>query len=382
VVKKWPSGPRRPPGGVIIGSEAGICINARHQFAEDIMNRAEFRLRLLLLVLTLAAGACSTKKSQAPAPPSDQAITSDIQAKLLQDPVLKTRDITVSVQGGVVTLTGTVNSDDEKSSVERTANQESGVKQVADQLTVATAAAAPPPQTASAPATTRPSRKKRHHAEQAAAPPALAPPAADSTEAQNTPPVPAPVPAPVIDQPPPQASATPPPPTATIPAGTTVTVRMIDSVDSSVSEPGQEFDASLVTPLVVGNQVVVPAGSNARVRLVTATSSGRFEGSAQVALELHSITINGSAHSVRTSTYQQSGGSRGRGTAEKVGAGAVIGGLIGALAGGGKGAAIGAGVGGAGGGGVQAASKRSQVKVPSETKIDFVLKAPITVTLQ
>ena len=84
---------------------------------------------------------------------------------------------------------------------------------------------------------------------------------------------------------------------------------------------------------------------------------------------------------MRSSLYQQSGGSRGESTAKKVGAGAIIGGLIGGIAGGGKGAAIGAGVGGAGGGGVQAASKRGQVKVPSESKIDFVLRAPITVTL-
>lgn len=348
------------------------------------MKKAVFRFGLLILALTFAAGACTVKKSQGPAPPSDQAITSDIQAKLFQDPVLKTRDINVSAQSAVVTLTGTVNSEDEKASVEQIANQESGVKQVVDQLTVASAAAAAPPPAAATTAAARPSRKKRHHHDEAAAaapPPSPAPSAPDSTQARSAPPAPAPV----IDQPPPAgepAQAPAAPATVTIPAGTIVTVRMIDPVDSRTSQPGQEFAAALAAPLAVGNQVVVPAGSNASVRLVTATSSGRFEGRAELALELHSLTINGSARRVRSSAYQKNGRSRGRGTAEKVGGGAVIGGLIGAIAGGGKGAAIGAGIGGAGGGGAQALGKRGQVKVPSEAKLDFVLKAPITVTLQ
>jgi BON domain len=348
------------------------------------MKRAEFRFRLCILVLLLTAGGCTIKQSQSPAPPSDQVITSDIQAKLFQDPVLKTRDINVSAQNAIVTLTGSVNSDDEKTSVERIANQEKGLKLVVDQLVVANAVAAAPAQTPAAPTseTARTSRKKRHQRGEASAAngavPAASVPA--STQAQNA----APTPAPVVDQPPPAeapAAAPAAPPTLTIPAGTTVTVRTIDPVDSSTSQPGQEFAATLAAPIVVGNRVAVPAGSDATVRLVNASSSGRFEGTAQLALELHSLTINGSPHRVRSSTYQQSGGSRGRSTAEKVGGGAVIGGLIGAIAGGGKGAAIGAGIGGAGGGGVQAASKRGQVKIPSETKIDFVLRAPISVTL-
>ena len=324
------------------------------------MKRAEFRFGLLLLILVFAAGACNTKQSQTSAPPSDQTLTSDIQAKLFQDPVLKTRDINVSVQNAVVTLTGTVNSDDEKTSVERLANQESGVKQIVDQLTVAGAATAAPPQAAAPPAPeqARPAGR-RHHRDEAASASGSASSAPNSTQA-SSPAVPASV---------------------TVRAGTTVTVRMIDGVDSSVSQPGQEFAATLAAPIVVGNQVVVPSGSNATVRLVNATSSGRFRGSAELSLELHSLTVNGSRLTVHSSPYQQSGGSRGRNTAEKVGGGAAIGGLIGAIAGGGKGAAIGAGIGAAGGGGVQALGKRGRVKVPSESKLDFVLSAPLTVPL-
>jgi hypothetical protein len=58
---------------------------------------------------------------------------------------------------------------------------------------------------------------------------------------------------------------------------------------------------------------------------------------------------------------------------------ASLGTLIGAVAGGRKGAATGAAVGAGAGTAVQASTRGQQVKVPSETKIDFILKNSLTV---
>ncbi len=179
------------------------------------------------------------------------------------------------------------------------------------------------------------------------------------------------------------APAPPPPPEPTqveVPAGTTVAIRMIDGVDSSVNQPGEIFHASLDVPLVVGNQVAVPKGADVYVRLVTATSAGRMTGKSELRLELVKLEFQGQSYPLVSSTYTQSGSSRGKNTAEKVGGGAILGTLIGAIAGGGKGAAIGAGVGAAGGGVYQAATHGQQVKIPSETKLDFKLEHPVTVT--
>src|SRR5262249_61557590 len=84
-------------------------------------------------------------------------------------------------------------------------------------------------------------------------------------------------------------------------------------------------------------------------------------------------------YNLQTDQYTKKGSSRGKNTAEKVGGGAVVGSIIGALAGGGKGAAIGAAAGAGVGGGVQAATKAQQIKLPSETVLNFTLQAPITV---
>ena len=87
----------------------------------------------------------------------------------------------------------------------------------------------------------------------------------------------------------------------------------------------------------------------------------------------------GQTYSLQTDQYRKEGNSRGKNTAEKVGGGAVLGGIIGAIAGGGKGAAIGGAAGAGVGGGVQAAGKSQQIKLPSETVLNFTLQAPITV---
>jgi hypothetical protein len=56
-----------------------------------------------------------------------------------------------------------------------------------------------------------------------------------------------------------------------------------------------------------------------------------------------------------------------------------VGAIIGAIAGGGKGAAIGAGAGSAAGAGVQVFTRGQQVKVPSETLLEFRLQQPAMV---
>jgi outer membrane lipoprotein SlyB len=59
----------------------------------------------------------------------------------------------------------------------------------------------------------------------------------------------------------------------------------------------------------------------------------------------------------------------------------VLGGLIGAIAGRGKGAGIGSVIGAGTGTAVEAGTHGQQVKIPSETNLDFTLKNPVTITV-
>ena len=165
----------------------------------------------------------------------------------------------------------------------------------------------------------------------------------------------------------------------TIPAGQSLLVRMIDGVDSSKNHVGDVFHASLETDLNVSNSIVARKGTDVYGRLANAQEAGHVSGSAELQLELTRMVIDGKDYPIVSSDYSLRGKGRGSDTAKKVGGGAVAGAIIGAIAGGGKGAAIGAGVGSAAGAGVQVFTRGQQVKVPSETLLEFRLQQPVTV---
>jgi hypothetical protein len=166
---------------------------------------------------------------------------------------------------------------------------------------------------------------------------------------------------------------------ATIPAGTHISVRTIDGIDSTKNHVGDRFKASLEEPLIVGGNVVVAKGADVYGRLTESKASGTFAGKSQLRLELTGIVINGQTVPLVTGEYEVSGKSRGASTAKRTIGGAAVGSIIGALAGGGKGAAVGAGVGGGLGAGSEVITKGDQVKVPSETMLDFTLQQELTI---
>ncbi|MGP0070511.1 MAG: hypothetical protein ACLPWF_01070 [Bryobacteraceae bacterium] len=207
--------------------------------------------------------------------------------------------------------------------------------------------------------------------------------------------VPSPPPPPPAQAPPPltaQTQSNPnqgtgfaqqPPPPATpvagiqIPAGTPITVRMIDAVDSKVARLGQTFRASVDEPVLINGQTVIPRGADALAKLVEDQQSGKFEGKTILTLALTDITINGQMIDTTTGNVSQASGARGARTAKVVGGATALGAIIGALAGGGRGAAIGAASGAAVGGGAEILTKGQQVKIPSETRLSFTLQQPI-----
>lgn len=361
-------------------------------------------LSITVLGVVLAAG-CARK-------PDDAALVTNIKAQMFSDAQLNGASLQVTSKDGQVTLTGTVPSDAARLDAYKFATQTPGVTKVNDQMTVAgaqtaQAQTAPPPETAQAadtaqsqpapeaeaappPAPKKIERERRHaksHERRTAqdnrdaynTPPQQEVPAAQQDQsaqapavASNPPPAAAPAPAP---PPPPQ------PTTVEIPAGTTMSIRMIDAVDSSVNQPGEIFHASLDAPVVVGDQVVVPKDADVYVRLANAASAGRMKGQSELQLQLVKLEFQGQSYPLTSSTYSLKGGSRGKDTAKKVGAGAILGTLIGAIAGGGKGAAIGAAAGAGAGGAYQVATHGKAVKIPSETKLDFQLEQPVNVTV-
>src|SRR5271155_2127600 len=115
----------------------------------------------------------------------------------------------------------------------------------------------------------------------------------------------------------------------TVPAGTRILIRMIDSIDTTKQKAGFRFSASLETNLQAEDVVVAPRGTTVYGKLVSAESAGRMKGSSELELELTDIMINNTAYPLLTSTYEIKGKGEGGNTAKKVVGGAGLGALIG-----------------------------------------------------
>jgi len=321
------------------------------------MRRSAILLVALVMVLGLAA-ACSKA-------PNDQEIITAVKARMFSDPLVKAANLEVTAKNGEVTLSGELPSDAARFQAYKLASETPGVTKVNDKMTVQIVETPPAPAPAAEPAP-------------APAPVRRVPKRTAPTPAREIAPVSPPAPVQTA-----AAPAPPPPPQprhVEIPAGTSVSVRTIDSIDSEVNHSGEIFKASLDGPIVLDGDIVVPSGTDVYIKLVQARSAGHMSGRSELGLELVRMEFQGKSYALASNEYQQVGTSRGKRTAATIGGGAAIGAAIGAIAGGGKGAAIGAGVGAASGTAVQAATKGKQIRIPSETRLDFRLEQPVEVS--
>jgi hypothetical protein len=171
-------------------------------------------------------------------------------------------------------------------------------------------------------------------------------------------------------------------PAVTIPAGTRITVRTIDSIDSTKNRVGYRFQASLEQDLWIDGKMAVPKGADVYGQLDESKETGTFTGRSQLKLQLTGLVVDGQTVPLFTGEYEISGKSKGESTAKRTVGGAAIGSIIGAIAGGGKGAAIGAGAGAGVGAGSEIITKGDEVRIPSETLLDFTLQQSVTIPKQ
>ena len=183
------------------------------------------------------------------------------------------------------------------------------------------------------------------------------------------------------------AAPAPPAPVARtyeLPAGTEVSVRTNEMIDSGTAAEGQGFDAQVTRDTRnADGQVVIPRGSRAQVIIKSASKGGRFRGASDLVLDLQSVDINGRRYTIEAADISQQGKSgvgANKRTAKYAGGGAALGAIIGAIAGGGKGAAIGAGAGAGAGAITQVLTKGGAIKVPAESVLTFSLDRPLRIT--
>ena len=329
-------------------------------------------------------------------PPDDTSVNSAIQRKLAADTAISTEPVQSSVQSGVANLQGNVSSEAARALAASDASQVPGVRSVVNQLTVQ--AGSPPPGPAvrldaPAPPGPFPPRTQKPSAIPAPRRNPVPPPAETSRNDAPYPPAPierrSPIdnpsvtPGPQLERRPLAAptpsSAAPSFRNLTIPAGTTLSVRITQTLDSATAQQGDTFSGSLANDVLIDGILALPAGTTVGGRLDQVHEAGHFKGSALLTLSLVSLNHRGERISIATDPYTQEGSGRGKNTAEKAGGGAAVGAILGGIFGGGKGAAIGAAAGGGLGAGANGVTRGQQVQIPSETLLRFKLASPVEV---
>ncbi len=337
----------------------------------------------LLAAVCLPGTGCKAK----PASPDDAALAAQVQTQINGDTPLAGQPVAASVQGGIVTLSGTVLNDAQRTIAARDAAGVAGVKEVRNNLTTLapqpasqTAVAAPP---VAIPVPTTPVRDKVKPL--AAAPLERRP--APIEQAYSQQPVPSPTEArqALLQAPPPPPPPPPPRPAfrqVILPVGTTLSVRVTQTLDSASSQQGDTFSGVVTADVVADGLVAIPSGTAVSGHVDEVKDAAHFKGSSLLTISLSSITRHGEPVTVTTDPYSVQGKGRGTNTAEKTGGGAAVGAILGGIFGGGKGAAIGAGAGAGVGAGANAVTRGQQVQIQSESVVRFKTSSPLSLRVR
>jgi outer membrane biosynthesis protein TonB len=339
--------------------------------------RSSARNLVIATAFTLSLGFAGCKSPTPAAPPIDDAsLTTAVQGRLSGDSALSTEPIQAGVQNGIVTLNGNVSNEAARSLAAADAAQVNGVKTVVNNLIVqapAPVAAVPPPP----PPPSKPEPAPKPKKEPAKITRSKPAPIERPQVTQDVPPPPpaaAPTPAPVPAPPPPPAFKT-----VTVPSGTTVPVRITQTLDSASTQEGQSFSGTVATDIMADGLVAIRQGTRVSGRVSAVQEAAHYKGNSLLTVELVSLDRHGDSLAISTQPYSVEGKGRGKNTIAKVGGGAAVGAILGGIFGGGKGAAIGSAAGAGVGAGANTVTRGQQVQIPSESLVNFSLTNTLSI---
>jgi hypothetical protein len=325
----------------------------------------------------------------------DAQIESNVLKGLAGVPELADQTIGTTTVYGTVTLSGTVRDEASRDKAEQVVANTAGVKKVVDEMTIgvpspAETGVSQPPEdvqenTAEAQENTAEAADSNPSMEGAPAP---APPVPSAPQS-------APIPAPIER---PRSAQNQPGPgyppsygrqpyrvqqagqSVVVPAGTLVSVRINQAMDSRRTQPGTAFDGVVMADVLSGGSVAIPRGATVQGRVADTHPGGDLRGRGGLALELTEVFLDGHPYPLTTESWLHQGYDKtGQTVGNTLGLG-IVGATIGAIAGGGPGALLGAGIGGVAGIGLSSASGQGEATVPSEAIVTFRLSQQAALT--
>jgi hypothetical protein len=168
----------------------------------------------------------------------------------------------------------------------------------------------------------------------------------------------------------------------TLPAGTTLRLKLRSAVASDTSRVEDAVHAELRDVVVVDGTTVLPVGTEVAGVVTDVQRSGRVKGRARVAYRFNSLYYAGDHYDVATAQLSHQAEATKGEDATKIAVGAGAGAAVGALLGGGSGAVKGAAIGGAAGTGAVLATRGKEVRLGPGASVTTRLTAPVTILVQ
>jgi hypothetical protein len=162
----------------------------------------------------------------------------------------------------------------------------------------------------------------------------------------------------------------------TIPAGTSLTVKLTTPIGSDTSKVEDPVTGTLARSILVSGETAVPAGAQVMGSVLETNRSGRVKGRASIAFRFDRLAVGGERHQIETDGITREATADRKGDVKKGGVGAGAGAIIGGIAGGGKGAAIGSVVGGTG---AVMATRGKEVRLAAGDTVTTKLREPLTI---
>lgn len=168
----------------------------------------------------------------------------------------------------------------------------------------------------------------------------------------------------------------------TIPPGTAIKAQLNQSIRTSTHRANQSFFATLKEPLLIGTQVVVPAGVPLIGVISRSVESGHFSGTALLELKLVRIILtNETVNPITTEPFQKEGRAHLLRNIGLIGVGAIVGAGVGTLLGQTPGALTGIALGGGTGAVLAYVTGKEDLFLKAGIELIFKLSGPMTVTI-
>jgi uncharacterized protein YceK len=178
----------------------------------------------------------------------------------------------------------------------------------------------------------------------------------------------------------PTVSAVPQPVSVSIPAGTTLTIRIDQHISVKTSRAGDTFTGEVVDPVLASdNSVLVPKSALVGGVVDVAHRRGHFKGRSLLELRLTSLTLNGTQYPLTTRDLARSRKGKGRRSTALIAGGAGMGMLVGGVATGGVGLVVGGLVGGGAGTAAAGLTGNRDIDIPAEAIVRFKLADDLVV---